>query len=793
MKSVFLAAVFICCVGHAMAQYSVHGQVGDGTSFLPGVNVAVHRDSTLIALAQTDTLGRYAITNLSAGHYHISCSRVGYDPVTSTLDVNGGQVITDMPLMLMHETAYSIDAVEISATRLTVDQQLDRLVIRPRDNVTYAGNSVLEVLQKTQGVVLNRQSGSIAINGKSGVRILINDKPIQVPLEIALQMLEGMNANQVDRIEFVAVPTSNYDSEGAAGIINIITDSRQTVGTDGSLMLVIGARWAEAFGLSGSVNHRTDRASYYIDYTMMRDHNLHTMRMWREMHVDGMAVSSKDVSPRENITNQQNISAGAEWNIGNRSLLNVAFTGYSRDWNLGATANNTTVFGSDSIRQTTIQAKETNLWRSATGSVGIQHQVSAGRKLELVVDYLFYHNHNPSRYTGNMPDADEIALSKETPIHVLVASAQTLSSDKRRNFSWDAGVKAAISSFDNNVDVQRRQDDVWTDDSRFTSRSTMQERILAAYVSTAWRNLTNWEVTVGLRYENTHTDIQVAQEQTLVRNYGNLFPQLSVKKRINNTGEFYFGYSRRINRPTYNDMAPYVFFWSSESFSSGNTYLLPALSDVMTVGLRYGGWGWVLTYSHTGMPIAPIQPEAGERETLILQSQNLKFLNAGSLAVSYAAGLFRWWDINAGVTLQHQVARTLALTFDDDRSLWGINASANSTFKLPAALSFEVSGTWQSRALSGVSDFLPYGSLNAGLARRLGKNGNLKLSVDDLLYTSEWRIRTSSPANNLNLQFDYDWHNRFVRLSYTWTPGKGNHQQRKSISGSTEERQRVNP
>ena len=309
------------------------------------MNVAVHRDSTLIALAQTDTLGRYAIANLSAGHYQISCSLVGYDPVTSAIDVNGEQGLTDMPLMLMHETAYRLDAIEVSANRLTVDQQLDRLVVRPRDNLTYAGNSVLEVLQKTQGVVLNRQSGSIAINGKSGVRILINDKPIQVPIEMALQMLEGMNANQVDRIELLAVPTANYDSEGAAGVINIITDSRQTVGTDGSLMLMIGARWAEAFGLSGSVNHRTGRASYYVDYTMTRDHNLHTMRMRREMHVDGVPASSKDESPRENITNQQNISAGAAWNVGKRSLLNVAFTGYSRDWKSGRGEQYDTVRG----------------------------------------------------------------------------------------------------------------------------------------------------------------------------------------------------------------------------------------------------------------------------------------------------------------------------------------------------------------------------------------------------------------------------------------------------------------
>jgi len=788
-----LTAVITCCSWLAFAQFSLHGQVSDGVEFLPGVNVMLFRDSTLACIARTDSLGRYVLKGITAGTYRITCSLVGYNTFVSALVLKGVQYQVEIPEILMKESTFQLGAVEITSSRVAVDQQLDRLVIRPAEAITYSGNSVLEVLQKSPGVLINRQTGTISVGGRSGVRILINHKPVQVSAEVVLQMLDGMSAAQVERIELIAVPSSGYDAEGAAGIINIITRKDSELGTNGSMTATVGAHWAETLGFSGNVNRRTPRFAYFLDYSVLYNHNQHVMQMYRETQAGDALITSTDDSPRENVTTQQNLRAGVEWYAGKRWMFNLQMSGYSRDWRLNARAYNTATFNGDSIRQTNLIATESNVWRSATGSLGLQHQVNARRRIDVAIDYLYYHNHNPSDYMGEMPDADQIKLSKQTPIQFVVATAQYVSYGHPATFSWDAGVKAAFSSFDNQVHVQRLKNGVWTDDNGFTSRSTMEERILAAYISTVWKAGMNWEVIAGLRYEHTHTIIEVVSNQRLVRQYGNLFPQLSIRRRLPGGDEFYFGYSRRITRPTYNDMAPYVFFWSADSFSSGNTFLLPALSNSVTAGLRHGSWGWVALHSQTTNAIAQMQPEIVEEAALVYRSQNLGILNTWSLATSYSAAVHSWWDVRGELALQCQRAKILNLPVHSDRALWGMNVNVHSIFKLPREFSVELSALYQSRSLSGISDFLPYGSLDAAIARRLGRSGTLRLSIDDILYTNLWRIRTSSPDNNLNVRFDYDWHNRFVRLAYTWTLGNTKVPSIKSMPGSEDERRRVNP
>lgn len=791
MRSVVLTAVITCCSWLAFAQFSLRGTVSDGVVFLPGVNVMLFRDSTLAAVARTDSAGRYVLNGIAAGTYRIKCSLVSYEPFVSSVVLTGNNHEVEVPGILMNERAFELGAVEIAAARVAVDQRLDRLVIRPGETITYSGNSVLEVLQKSPGVIINRQTGTVSVGGRSGLRILINNKPVQVSTEVILQMLDGMNASQVERIELIAVPSSAYDAEGAAGIINIVTQDDTGFGTNGSATATVGVHWAETLGFSGNVNRRTRRYAYFVDYSVLRNHNRHIMQMYRETQLGDALVTSIDESPRENLTTQQNIRAGVEWYAQKRWVFNLQVSGYSRDWRLDATAFNTTAFNGDSIRQTTLRVKESNVWRSATGSLGAQYQINARRRFDAAIDYLYYHNDNPSNYVGAMADANEIELSKETPIRFVVATAQYVSSEQSAAFSWDAGVKAAFSSFDNSVQVQRFKDGVWLADTKFTSCSTMKEHILAAYISTVWRVGANWQGSAGLRYEHTQTIIDVEDDQRMTRRYGNFFPQISLRRRLRDGDEFYFGYNRRITRPTYNDMAPYVFFWSADSFSSGNTFLLPALSNSVTAGLRRRAWGWLATYSRTGNAIAQMQPEIIEGAALVYRSQNPGALNTWSVSTSYNTSIYSWWEVRGELVLQYQRAEISSLPVHTRQALWGMNANVHSVFKLPRKFSFEVSGMYQSRSLSGISQFLPYGSLDAAVARRMGRNGSLKLSIDDILYTNLWRIRTSSPENNLNVHFDYDWHNRFIRIAYTWTMGNAKVPSVKSMQGSDDERRRV--
>jgi hypothetical protein len=137
------------------------------------------------------------------------------------------------------------------------------------------------------------------------------------------------------------------------------------------------------------------------------------------------------------------------------------------------------------------------------------------------------------------------------------------------------------------------------------------------------------------------------------------------------------------------------------------------------------------------------------------------------------------------------MARTSHLADNATVYLYGLNSNLVNLLKLPKAFSFEISGLYQSSVLSGISQFLPLGSLNAGIQKSLGDRGTFRLSMDDILYTNYWRIKTNSPGNNLDSYVNYDWHNQFVRLTYTRNFGNSKLRSVKLKSGSEAERGRI--
>jgi hypothetical protein len=147
--------------------------------------------------------------------------------------------------------------------------------------------------------------------------------------------------------------------------------------------------------------------------------------------------------------------------------------------------------------------------------------------------------------------------------------------------------------------------------------------------------------------------------------------------------------------------------------------------------------------------------------------------------------------VQSNLTAQYQVAKTSHLPNNTTLHLYGVNLNVVNLIKLPKDFSIEISGMYQSKSLAGISQFLPMGSLNAGIQKTFGEKGTLRLSMDDILYTSSWRIKTDAPEVNLNTYFYYDWHNQFIRLTYTRNLGNNKLRSVKVKSASEEERGRV--
>ncbi len=219
---------------------------------------------------------------------------------------------------------------------------------------------------------------------------MINNKLLQLPLDVVVQMLEGMNSSNVEKVELITTPPANYDAEGNGGIIHIITNKYDETGTNASFGLVVGVKWAETFGGNLDIHHRSKKMAYFIDYSVLRSHNLHTLDAQRKIKPNEFVQTVNDHSRRENFTTQQNLNMGVEWKIGQKTLVNVLLTGYSRNWEMKARATDVYNIKPDSSVTTEMAIQESNIWRSATGSIGFTTDINSKSKISASMDYLYY-------------------------------------------------------------------------------------------------------------------------------------------------------------------------------------------------------------------------------------------------------------------------------------------------------------------------------------------------------------------------------------------------------------------
>jgi len=219
---------------------------------------------------------------------------------------------------------------------------------------------------------------------------------------------------------------------------------------------------------------------------------------------------------------------------------------------------------------------------------------------------------------------------------------------------------------------------------------------------------------------------------------------------------------------------------------------MPAISDALKGGYHAGKWVTSLQFSHTKNEITVWQPEIDGVNNLTYRSQNLKWLNTLALTNSWSSGITRWWELQANATGLYQVAQAGAVQYSLQFHQWGLNVDMTNSIRLPRDFSVEITASFQSTTRSGIAVYLPAGSLNGGIQKKFGIKGTVRLALDDILNTNNWRIKTYIQEKNLDSYFDYSFHNRFIRLTYSRNFGNNKLKAVKLLSGSEEERRRVN-
>ncbi len=275
----FTASLFIYVT--PQAQSTIHGSVMFH-GHIPAVSASVlllqAKDSLLVKALVCNKMGTYSFNNVADGNYVIVTNHVGYKQANSAvLTINKTNSDIAVPDIMMTEEPASLKEVTVKAKKPLLEQKIDRLVINVENSITSAGNTALEVLERSPGVIVDHQNNIISMNGKNGVVLMMNGRISHISVSALMQLLAAMPSGNIEKIELITTPPASLDAEGNAGYINIVLKENNNLGTNGSASVTMGYAKGWITGANMNMNHRKGKVNIYGDVAYSRLKTPHTI------------------------------------------------------------------------------------------------------------------------------------------------------------------------------------------------------------------------------------------------------------------------------------------------------------------------------------------------------------------------------------------------------------------------------------------------------------------------------------------------------------------------------------
>lgn len=760
---------------------SVRGTVGDSSQKnLPGTNIILLRsaDSVFVKAAIADENGRFEIDNIAFGSYLAKAGLIGYQSFKSvvfTLSVEN-PVQNFNEILLAAKPDELQEVVVKTAPKPFVERKLDKLVVNVENSIVSAGSSVLDVLERSPGVVVNQES-SINLKGKSGVIVMIDGKPTPLSGADLITYLRGVPAANIQSLEIITNPSARYDAAGNAGIINIKYKKDQRQGFNGSVALNYGQGvYAKPSG-SLNLNYRSKKWNFFGSHSHSEPMNLTRFDINRKFF-DGNGNLTSTFDQRT-FTKQPIVSDnsrfGADFFATEKTVIGVLVT---TNWNRNERNGNTVAvitnpdgsvdFTTDNI--ILLDEKRFN----GFGNLNFKHSFdTAGRELAIDLDYGSFDSDTGQNIRNTNTNAAGTVILDENLFtdqqgNITVKSVKA---DYVHPFSktakFEAGLKSSWVTSDN--------DAKFSGNPAFASSTNhfvYEENINAVYVSFA-KEFKKWDFQAGLRMEQTQTDgKQLATAQEFSRNYANFFPNVVVNHKFSDNNALSLSYAKRIDRPSYRQLNPALIYVDPYTYVVGDPALNPVITNVFELNHTFLGQ-YVTTLSYT---------KSKESITDIFVQDDIT-----RISYQIPANLQDFEQINLGVYVPIKFKKIINSTFSGSifrnkyaSPLQGSNLQNNFTswdarldnsFALGKGWTAELNGFYQSRNVWGQFIIRSLGQVSTGVQKISNdKKSTFKFSVSDIFLTN--RIAVIVQYQNQDFFTNRTWDARVATLSYTYRFGK---------------------
>lgn len=704
----------------------------------------------------------------------------------------------------------------ITGKKPLVQQRPDGIVVNVESSILSKGSSVLEILQRSPGVIIDRRNNNISLNGKEGVMVMINGKLMRMSMTEVITLLEGMSAHDIEKIELLSTPPARYDAEGSAGLINIVLKKSRRRGTSGNISITGGYGWGEKGTAGMSLAHNGKTMDVYGSYTFSHDRSKTSVYIpgTNDFPVLGGQLEVLFLDTTRAVRNNHNVTLGWEARVNPRITLGGSIIYGVNTANYYAINNAKYNVLPDSLLSFEGYVNSVNHWRNLMPSVWVEKKIGAGEKVSFNADYLRYNNNNPSDVQSTFTDKhghqagtnnDSLFSPRQRGIARTTIEVGVIKMDYEKQLSkktmLEAGGKGTYTQSSSISGLESVVDGEWVQRTGTLNNVRMKEWIGAAYASFSIRpdSLTN--LTVGVRYEYARTRLENGNKEAgdVDRRLGVLFPNISFSRKISERSELQLSYTKRISRPTYNDLASFVGYVDPIAVFTGNPLLQPTITSNIKLGYNIGDYTFSLLASRDDHPISEAQlTENPTHDLMYVSPQNLVYRNSMTLQATLPWKVNDWWSMSYSLTGGWRKFKETYTAMPAEKSYYSYSCNFSQRFKLPDNFSMELSGWWNSPTWWGTIRAEGFGSVDAGVKKELKDNkGTLQLSAADVFSIMQVRMqfgRLTREAFATTSYVKFNPESRIfpiLRLTYSRSFGTEGKTQRKAGGGSQDELERI--
>lgn len=711
-------------------------------------------DSSFVSGTVTDLYGKYEFPDIPKGSYLLEIAMLGYVKQVRTVTVNKGKKQT-LPTIVMEEDVQMLSGITVTAAKKQIELEAGKTIVNLSSSLAGTKSTAFEALKNVPGVLV-REDGSIYLYGQAGVNVLIDDKLTYLSGENLANLLRSIPSTSVDRIELTTHPSSRYDASGNSGLINIQTKKVKIQGIN----LSVYSNYQQGKRAKGyeSINFsvRRNRFNFYTDYSYNWGKNYMDMVSERYYPLtespESDELTLRMTADRQMRHKSHFIRGGVSYELSDRITLDTYATANWYEWRKHETTDSRFFIApstEDSLRITwnELNVKHTNF----TGGTSLVYAFKEKGKWDASFDFQRFGRVNnqsqSSSFQTSSINTDKDLLNGNMDGDIDINTGQTnITYPLSERTTLDAGAKTAFISIDNTV-LYKNYHAGWVNNTQLSNSFFYDENINAAYVKLKTTILPSLSLDAGLRLENTNVksrqaDLTEKGDSLFSNHYTNLFPNLVTQYKLSENHLVSFMYGRRINRPNYRDLNPFIEINDTYTREQGNTELKPEFSDNFELSYFFKQqYGLSLQYSRRTDPIAKSYI-IKENQLIIVTPKNLRTNH------SYRARLslnnmkpFSWWTIHVNGTLTYNRFNWEFNDAEEVNECLTPMIHVSNQLTLPYGWTAEITGYYNGPMAEGQARVHPLGQVSTGIRKNIFKNkASIQLYVDDIFATNRVHI-----------------------------------------------------